>query len=616
MFTYLETSTSTNHTFNNNHPHFLQPHHPTPTTHHTPHQTRTREFATHCITPTSSETTADPAGLIEARERGRKERHEAEERKQKENEEARVMMATKRKGNEGLCEPEAAPSAFKRAKIARTTGGPKETVPTAATSTSNRQSKVGSVTTLAPQHTSRALPSNKPQRIPVATATRELDEGRRDITEQEQEEMICTLFAALEISDTLASSSSVPGRQPPKKKTPGVANGKQAVVKASPVAESIGALGPDSNKKSTGLDWTSNVTFPRFGGVPASSPQPTSLFADRPTIPLFGNRSTSPSDLPPTNPFAHFASGSSIDPRSVSLLAPGHSGSLASTFLPARAPSHGVNVGKNSSAHTNLTAPNRLFGLPQELQDEIFELAYTEPSFTAVTKLIWDVKQEDARKSKGTPRVDFPPPKVNEWMVSKQYFRSAAKAWVEAQTSLERVQNRVPTGLSFMRFRSSHPFVGTDSGLFYEFGTAFQVAMPAYFNSGHSERILQCRRVRHLICLVGEEFLSETDRGFAWEVEFTDEELMSSLMRADFKIPSSVETLQTQPGPGLSYVNTKARKAIFATNLANLQRVMWQRKLKKPHPGAAEADHGALYLGSKVSPNKVPFTRLIRRTRR
>ena len=249
--------------------------------------------------------------------------------------------------------------------------------------------------------------------------------------------------------------------------------------------------------------------------------------------------------------------------------------------------------------------PIHLFTLPQELQDAIFEFAYTEPSFKAINKGLWDVRQDCLRKSTGTPRVAFPPPKVAEWIVSKRYFRSAAKAWVGAQTSLERIQNREPSDSAFELFESFHPFVGMNSGLFYEFATAFQLAMPRYCRPHYSERILQCSRMRHLICLVDEEFLGECDRGFAWEVEFTDAELMGSLVRVNFKLPWRVETVQVQPDEGLVYTDTDAKKAVLVANLANLQRMMCQRKLKKPRVGTAEAencsDTRVLYVDSKVT---------------
>jgi hypothetical protein len=69
---------------------------------------------------------ADPAGLVEARERMKKERVEALERRQKEKEETReILLQMKREGSEDLWESEAASLASKRAKTAVATGVPK-----------------------------------------------------------------------------------------------------------------------------------------------------------------------------------------------------------------------------------------------------------------------------------------------------------------------------------------------------------------------------------------------------------------------------------------------------------------------------------------------------------
>jgi hypothetical protein len=275
------------------------------------------------------------------------------------------------------------------------------------------------------------------------------------------------------------------------------------------------------------------------------------------------------------------------------IVVPSRPGGFPPASSRAKAPMKGDNPGKALSAKA---APIHLFTLPQELQDSIFEFAYTEPNFKAVSKVLWEVRQDRLRKSTGTPRVAFPPPKVNEWMVSKRYFRSAASAWVGAQTSLDRIQNGERSLLATERCS-----VGYNSALFHEFGTAFQISMPRFFGSRHAEPMLQCRKMRHLICLVSEEFLGETDRGFAWEVEFTDEEMIDSLNRVNFKLPWRVETLQVRPQEHLLYTDTEAKKAVLVANLVNLQRLMWQRKLREPHAATAEDEDGALYLGSKVS---------------
>jgi hypothetical protein len=497
-----------------------------------------------------------------------------------------------------------------------------------------------------------------------------------------------------------------------------VSNGKPAVVK-----KSIGPLGPDLAEvretalvspptfsssdtlaskasqalKDTGLHWTRNVFFPRFGGdnlVPISSPalknaksavpssrhvrplksrasRPPSALKDPlrasdsevdsgscvgaplpsrspfstifgrpdgshaiPSRPLKNNaivsalsaRSDSRSGPTSTSPFAApsptlvrcgvFGNHSSTPPFAALASTPNvliskfgaawlsdanlvhFDDGYVATGSDANAALGGINLGKRSS---NRADPIHLFTLPQELQDAIFGFAYTEPSCKAVTKSLWDARQDRLRKRTGAPRVAFGPPKVAEWMVSKRYFRSAAKAWVGAQASLERIRDAIePT--SSDRFSSLFcPLSGVNSALFYEFGTAFRLNMPRLFGSYDAEKIMQCRRIRYLVCLVGEEFLGETDRGFAWEVEFTDEEMVGALERVNFRLPWRVEGLELRLAYYLVYTDDEAKKAMLAANLVKLQRVMWQRKLKKPHDGTAEAEDDALYLGSEVS---------------
>jgi hypothetical protein len=135
-----------------------------------------------------------------------------------------------------------------------------------------------------------------------------------------------------------------------------------------------------------------------------------------------------------------------------------------------------------SEGSSTPTAPFRLFDLPQELHDAIFELAYTEPNFKFGLIHYLKAKQKREQKLTGVSE-ESPPHKVNEWMVSKEYFRIAAKAWVEAQTTPEAVRNKL-TRIEFER--SPLPFGlfppmsyghGTYAGLFVEFGRSFVIIL-------------------------------------------------------------------------------------------------------------------------------------------
>lgn len=79
----------------------------------------------------------------------------------------------------------------------------------------------------------------------------------------------------------------------------------------------------------------------------------------------------------------------------------------------------------------------RLFDLPQELQDIIFDLAYPDEPYADFTNPeSWEYEEKEKRKQKGPSytKRPYPNPKVNEWLVSKQYFVAAAKAWVQNQS--------------------------------------------------------------------------------------------------------------------------------------------------------------------------------------
>ncbi|KAK5119158.1 hypothetical protein LTR85_007772 [Meristemomyces frigidus] len=80
--------------------------------------------------------------------------------------------------------------------------------------------------------------------------------------------------------------------------------------------------------------------------------------------------------------------------------------------------------------------PCRFFALPQELLDMIFDFAYPhEPGVRLLDRKQWQEKQKACRRlhRMASPYMvqPFPPPKVNSFLISKRYFQSAAKAWVQ-----------------------------------------------------------------------------------------------------------------------------------------------------------------------------------------
>jgi hypothetical protein len=368
--------------------------------------------------------------------------------------------------------------------------------------------------------------------------------------------------------------------------------------------------------KDNALPSMANASPGSPGGLPSATLRPSKL----PSTNFFGQ----PDGSPPAFLFSpknklFLNSGLTFDgpvstsfPRKDTKLTPSSSadpsyfGTIASTPTSERALTLGVDPGEGPSTKAKPTGPLLLLNLPQELQDAIFEFAYTELDFKIVHKGRWELDQDHMRKATGKPKLEFPPHKVNEWMVSKSYFKAAAKAWVAAQTSLEAIESTEPETSTpcdlFPPMKSWQLFgSGTDAGLFLDFGRTFVVDLPSHFRRDDSERIMRCRKMRHLICIVHTDFFPETDRGFSWEVEFTDEELMELLELVSLTLPSNVETLQLRPAQYLSYASTEAKEAIFKANVANLHRVMWQHKSEGPHADTTSTDPDALYMGSKVT---------------
>lgn len=75
----------------------------------------------------------------------------------------------------------------------------------------------------------------------------------------------------------------------------------------------------------------------------------------------------------------------------------------------------------------------RLLTLPQELQDEIFTLAYPEDTNTNYTIFDrWAERERERRLMIGTDFVPATPlvHKVSEFMVSKRFFAAASRAWI------------------------------------------------------------------------------------------------------------------------------------------------------------------------------------------
>jgi hypothetical protein len=437
-------------------------------------------------------------------------------------------------------------------------------------------------------------------RVPVVKATRKQESGNSAATGDSSK--------AVTTASTPRANSKVNGVAAAQRVTPRITT--QAVIKVNPATKPLEPLEPDAPQDITiaptpsaclgHADGLASISSPAIEDAsPASTMDVSSGHSNAPVPTTTAIQSLPKASLSSSGGLASTSPPGleEVELASPSIVSIESPGGLAPTSSLEKAAPHGADRTEGPSTRVLPTGPFRLFDLPEELQDVILEFAYTEPSFKLITKCSWESEQKHIRKLTGKPKVAFPPIKVNEWMVSKKYFRAAAKAWVEAQTSSEYVRHRMAETVAHDRFPP-------EAGLFLEFGKTFVIDLenlPPLLGCGYGE-IKRCLRVRNLICVVHEDHFDEIDRGLAWEIEFMDEELLCLLKRSSFILPSSIEKLEMRPYEYFVYAETDAQIAVFQSNVANLERVIWQQRSKDP-PGNVHVDHGRMYMDSKVISN-------------
>lgn len=261
----------------------------------------------------------------------------------------------------------------------------------------------------------------------------------------------------------------------------------------------------------------------------------------------------------------------------------------------ARSASHFKVSGEILQKHTL-----HLFDLPQELQDIIFEFAYPfKPYLTILFKDEWDhdheVARQHARKS-GAPAPVKPPftRKVNEWLVSKRWFRMAARTWIGAQELSMICDDGEPVN---------------DGVLYEELGLFIDFAKDASFTMFDREvseynfkQLTEYNSLKRLVITVEDGVFDKIDHKVAWTSELTDEELSTVVRFHGMGVPGVLKDLELREPEFSQYISTQQEWDMFTHNLKGLQRLARERKLNRKcsKENVQNSSEELLYYGSKV----------------
>lgn len=251
-------------------------------------------------------------------------------------------------------------------------------------------------------------------------------------------------------------------------------------------------------------------------------------------------------------------------------------------------PDHGTQPGEFA---TEDAAPFRLFDLPQELQDQIFELAYpTVDNLSIICRDDFNKEQEHARKLHGR---QHQVKTFRHWVVSKVFFRAAAKAWFSNQSFPS--DTDVVSG-------PSQTFIMDSNGVFMDFGTCATICLWGSNRTGVSNTLAKCPLMKHLRVVVWDSLFDVIQHKLAWEDVLSNTELDTVWNKSGIKFPSTIRTLEFHVKSSSRYINTARQWQTFRTNVESLERVA--RRLEFSDPRAAGELTGGpgepIYWSSKV----------------
>lgn len=186
----------------------------------------------------------------------------------------------------------------------------------------------------------------------------------------------------------------------------------------------------------------------------------------------------------------------------------------------------------------------------------------------------WNDEELMKRKVRGPSYAirPFPTLTIEPWMVSKRWFRCAAKAWMGAQ-SFDRQVAHEPTFPKTV----SEEFLEDLCGLFFEYGRSVSLDSYMYFGDDEDDRFMDmdhCRSLRHVRIVTDESIFEPLDAStkFPWEEQYTDEELVAVLEQNGLGALRGLKSIDFVPRSS-TCTNTPDKKAVFEANLQRLLEV-------------------------------------------
>ncbi|KAK5123892.1 hypothetical protein LTR85_002088 [Meristemomyces frigidus] len=236
------------------------------------------------------------------------------------------------------------------------------------------------------------------------------------------------------------------------------------------------------------------------------------------------------------------------------------------------------------STQAEPTPPRHLWQLPREIRDLIFDHVYPhEEGFAPMSHRDWDAHE----KERSRPSVEhvarrFPTHKVNDFMVSKQYFLAASGAYISNQT---------------FSHDCADLFVD-EGGIIYQWMTAAQA------HSRYMQWLHSFPRLRHVTVEIDEEAFEALEPKYAWREALTEEAFKTLSLYAYLTSGPSLQTCTLIAGKCL-YASRRKQAAMWERNVAAFADVVNQQlKSSKGRGGQSSApseDASApLYAGSKV----------------